>query len=126
MKVLEQRAAMEEEMKSLHASPVCTPPLMETFSFCSTQEANLTPPMMPSHQTVLKKETEKLAPVKDEKEMDQLKGSSQSVQLPLGKNKLPEIQVPKMTLDWTQDTFWTQLTSPWLQNLTPYANIINF
>ncbi|KAH7518311.1 hypothetical protein FEM48_Zijuj09G0157900 [Ziziphus jujuba var. spinosa] len=134
LKVLEQRAAMEEEMKNFHASPASTPsPLTETFSFCGTMEADPTPPLplpMPSHQMVLKKEAEEeVALVEDEKvekEMDQLKGSSQTLQLPLGKNKLPEIQVPKMTMDWNQDPFWTQLSSPWLQNLTPYANILNF
>ncbi|KAF3434818.1 hypothetical protein FNV43_RR21904 [Rhamnella rubrinervis] len=140
LKVLEQRAAMEEEMKNLHASPVSPPsPLMDTFSFCSPQGAAdqlITPPLMTTNQMVLKKEVEEVVALvdhhqdeaKDGKQLMEIKGSSTpTLQLPFGKNKLPEIQVPKMTsIDWTQDPFWTQLTSPWLQNLTPYANIMNF
>lgn len=42
--------------------------------------------------------------------------------------QLLEFQMPKITMDWTQDSFWTQLSSPWLQNLTTplCANILNF
>lgn len=42
--------------------------------------------------------------------------------------QLLEFQMPKITMDWTQDSFWTQLSSPWLQNFTtpPCANILNF
>lgn len=142
LKVLEQRAAMEEEMKNFHASPVSPPsPLMDTFSFCSqleTADQFITPPLMATNQMVLKKEVEEVVPLvdhhqgqeKDGKQLMGVKGSSTpTLQLPLGKNKLPEIQVPKMTnMDWTQDSFWAQLaSSPWLHhNLTPYANIMNF
>ncbi|CAL5377979.1 unnamed protein product [Camellia sinensis] len=37
---------------------------------------------------------------------------------------LPELQVPRLGMDWTQDPFWTQLRSPWLDNLTPYATTV--
>lgn len=45
--------------------------------------------------------------------------------------KLAELQVPsRLSMDWTQDPFWAQLRSPWLDNLaTPnsYANnVLNF
>lgn len=52
------------------------------------------------------------------------KGLSTSLQLPSG--KLPELQVPKSGIDWTQDPIWTQLGSPWLQNMNTYTNILNF
>lgn len=134
LKVLEQRAALEEEMKnSFHVSSVSPPsPLMDTFSFCSPREADqlITPP----NQMVLKKEVEEVGLVdhkdddqeRDAKDLMEAKASSSpTLRLPFGKNKLPEIQVPK-NMDWTQDPFWTQLTSPWLQSLTPYTNIMNF
>lgn len=59
--------------------------------------------------------------VKEEK-----KGSSMCLQLPSGKTELPELQMPKMNMDWSQDQVWSQ-PSPWLQNmaqnLTPsYVN----
>lgn len=34
-------------------------------------------------------------------------------------NILPELQLPKLPMDWTQDSFWTQF-SPWLDNFTPF------
>ncbi|KAI3499263.1 hypothetical protein L1887_35056 [Cichorium endivia] len=53
------------------------------------------------------------------------------LRLPLGKELIRELQLPKMNMDWTQDSFWTQLCSPWLDNITltspyNYANILNF
>ncbi|KAG6712107.1 hypothetical protein I3842_05G088900 [Carya illinoinensis] len=124
LKVLEQRAAMEEEMKNFHASPYSSPTSssLETISFLTPQEDQFVPPM-PVHNIVFKKEAEEDTkhgiPIES-------RGCSTSLHLPLGKDKLPELQVPKSTMDWTQDQFWTQLNSPWLQNLTPYANILNF
>ncbi|XP_027086354.2 NAC domain-containing protein 6-like isoform X2 [Coffea arabica] len=45
-------------------------------------------------------------------------------------NTLAELQVPsRLSMDWTQDPFWAQLRSPWLDNLaTPnyHANVLNF
>lgn len=52
-----------------------------------------------------------------------------SLRLPIGDGMLQELQLPKMNMDWTQDSFWTQLcSSPWLDNImlaSPYANILN-
>ncbi|XP_075673119.1 NAC domain-containing protein 6 [Castanea sativa] len=127
LKVLEQRAAMEEEMK-FHASP--SPPQsspLETISFCTPQEDQLMT-ITPVQNVIFKKEVEDLL-AKEEKKDDrplENKVSPTSLQFPLGKDKLPELQVPKLSMDWSQDPFWTQLNSPWLQNLTPYANILNF
>ncbi|GAV76990.1 NAM domain-containing protein [Cephalotus follicularis] len=124
LKVLEQRAAMEEEMKSIQASPPS--PLSSSWdniSLCSPQEELM--PLMPIHQLVFKKE----ADMKEEKIVHEAakvyKASTTSLQLPFGTDSLQELQVPKL-VDWTQDSFWSPLTSPWLQNLTPYANILNF
>ncbi|KVH96555.1 No apical meristem (NAM) protein [Cynara cardunculus var. scolymus] len=52
-----------------------------------------------------------------------------SLRLPTENEMLRELQLPKMNTDWTQDSFWTQLCSPWLDNImltSPYANILNF
>jgi hypothetical protein len=130
LKVLEQRAAMEEEMKNFHASPNSSPPTsLETGSFYTHQEDyQLVAPMAAVHNIVFKKEAEEvlgLTEKVDERAVES-KVSSTSLQSPFGRGQLPELQVPKLTTDWTQDPFWTQLNSPWLQNLTPYANILNF
>lgn len=54
---------------------------------------------------------------------------SSSLRLPTGNEMLRELQLPKINADWTQDSFWTQLCSPWLDNImltSPYSNILNF
>ncbi|XP_027361228.1 NAC domain-containing protein 22 [Abrus precatorius] len=137
LKVLEQRAAIEEEMKQMVGSPASPPSSTDTMSFNSPQEDQNVPLPMLQH-VVLKKEseteTEEMAYVsvpKQEKLRTQLPLKDNkttcgtSLQLPLGRDKLPELQLPIFP-DWTQDTFWAQLNSPWLPNLTPYSNIINF
>ena len=124
LKVLEQRAAMEEEMKAGHGSPSSSPmsSSLDTISFCSSQQEK-PGPSMPMQGMVFKQEV-----VVDEKQLGNVeegtKGSSSTLQLPSG--KLPELQVPKSGIDWTQDPIWTQLGSPWLQNMNTYTNILNF
>ncbi|KAK7404328.1 hypothetical protein VNO78_05130 [Psophocarpus tetragonolobus] len=136
LKVLEQRAALEEEreMKQMVGSPASS---TETMSFSSHQEEqNVALPLL-SH--VLKKESEteteemlvSVPVLKQEKITtsqlalkDTKTTCATSLQLPFGKEKLPDLQLPMLT-DWTQDTFWAQLNSPWLQNFTP-SNILNF
>ncbi|KAK0581828.1 hypothetical protein LWI29_018468 [Acer saccharum] len=142
LKVLEQRAAMEEETKTMTTttffqtssspSPPSSSMTMETIPFFS-QEDELIPamaPLQPPHM-ILKKEEQELVTAYDI-EMEEKKGSTTtSLKMPQGKTNLPELQVPKtLTPDWTQDPVWAQL-SPWLQNLTQnftptYSNILNF
>lgn len=146
LKVLEQRAAMEEGMNkaaataTAHLSPPSPFSPMETTSSFTTQPYDQTPSMNTS-KVVFKQELQE--EVEDEQEVQgfitspaqeyhknkvMTKGSSSSLQMPTGKEKLPELQVPKMPVDWTQDSFWSQFNSPWLQGgfNTPYANILNF
>ncbi|CAJ1933931.1 unnamed protein product [Sphenostylis stenocarpa] len=136
LKVLEQRAAEEEEreMKQMVGSPASTPSSTDTMSFSSPQEEQNVPLL----EHVLKKESESeevafvsnMTVPKQEIASTQLglkdnKGTcGTSLQMPFGKDKLPDLQLPMLT-DWTQDTFWAQLNSPWLQNFTP-SNILNF
>ncbi|TKY67790.1 putative NAC domain-containing protein 94 [Spatholobus suberectus] len=139
LKVLEQRAALEEEreMKQMVGSPASPPSSTDTMSFSSPQEEPNVP--LPLLQHVLKKESEteteemlsvSMSVPKQEKTTNQLglkdnkTTCGTSLQMPFGKDKLPDLQLP-MLADWTQDTFWAQLNSPWLQNFTP-TNILNF
>lgn len=127
LKVLEQRAAMEEEMK-FHASPSPPPSSShETISFCTPQEDQLMA-ITPVQNVVFKQEVEDVVAKEEKKDDRPLENevSPTPLQFQLGKEKLPELQVPKLAMDWNQDPFWTQLNSPWLQSLTPYANILNF
>ncbi|KAF2290515.1 hypothetical protein GH714_014207 [Hevea brasiliensis] len=69
LKVLEQRAAMEEEMKIIHASPSSSPiSSLDNMSFCSQQEESVAPICM--HHVVFKKEVEDLVMAKDGKSDD--------------------------------------------------------
>lgn len=45
-----------------------------------------------------------------------------------GQDNLAELQVPKFSMDFSQDPVWMQLRSPWLDNfsLTPSAFVHNF
>uniref|UniRef100_A0A7N0U623 NAC domain-containing protein n=1 Tax=Kalanchoe fedtschenkoi TaxID=63787 RepID=A0A7N0U623_KALFE len=52
--------------------------------------------------------------------------SSSGLKFPVGMDVMADLQVPKLDADWTQDQFWTQFNSPWLMNLTPsYINLLN-
>ncbi|XWS40261.1 hypothetical protein CRYUN_Cryun18bG0125400 [Craigia yunnanensis] len=132
LKVLEQRAAKEEELKAMNnTSPSSPLSSLETISFCSPKEdlvPSISVPQVIFKKEIKEEEEEKEAKV-EEKRSDgktkESKISSASLQLPLGKEKFPELQLPKVHSDWTQDQFWTLLNSPSFQNLTPYANILN-
>ncbi|KAG7011801.1 NAC domain-containing protein 35, partial [Cucurbita argyrosperma subsp. argyrosperma] len=105
-----QRAAMEEEdAKHLQASssPPASP--FESISFCSQQE-EMVPSVIPTHE-VLKKELEVAAMVdrtKEEKAVE-AKFTYTPLQIPSELDKLAELQVPKLDMDWSQDLFWSQL-----------------
>nr|ACU18016.1 unknown [Glycine max] len=134
LKVLGQRAALEgerEKKQMVDNSPASPPSSTDTMSFSSPQEEQNLP--LPLLQHVLKKEsetTEDMVVSKQEKTTNQLtlkdtkSTCGTSLQMPFGKEKLPDLQLPMLS-DWTQDTFWAQLNSPWLQNFTP-TNILNF
>ncbi|KAF5751020.1 no apical meristem family protein [Tripterygium wilfordii] len=140
LKALEQRATMEEEMKttspitstSTHSSPSPSPSpasspqisSLDTMSFC--QEESIVPISEPSGSWVLKQEVEE-----EKNGQAQVNSNGSSLKLPIGHGKLPELQVPKlcMGLEWNQDPFLlTPIISPWLHNFTTptYANVLNF
>ncbi|MCH93545.1 protein FEZ-like, partial [Trifolium medium] len=135
LKVLEQRAAEEEEMKQMLGSPASPPSSTDTISFSYTQQDQHVSLPMLFQQVIPKKESEPEINETETNDMvsfshekivkDNKKTCGTSLQLPLGKDNVPELQLP-IAADWTQDTFWAQLNSPWLQNWTAYSNILNF
>ncbi|KAE9448631.1 hypothetical protein C3L33_19462, partial [Rhododendron williamsianum] len=141
LKELEQRAQIEEEERKTtltHSLTPPPPPPMDTlisYNYSPHVEEEFVPPMAAQH-VAFKKEYEDHSPdqfiVEDqekiyyqdeEAEEGNYKGINTAASL-----QLTELQVPKFNMDWTQDTFWTQLRSPWLENLMtpPYANVLNF
>ncbi|CAA3005088.1 NAC transcription factor 29-like [Olea europaea subsp. europaea] len=126
LKVLEQRAAaMEEEILKVeeYQYPLTPIPMaMDAVSFCDQIDG------------VFNQENEDL----EEKYFEatgisEEKKTSTNLVLPPNFNvetNLAELQVPPYSMDWTQDSFWTQLCSPWLENLTnlasQYAQFLNY
>lgn len=142
LRVLEQRAAMEEEANTFNADTATTtttftssssPPPMDTISTWSPIDDFA---LTSNNHAFLKKEAEELLGLDNEisdirsenyKDNNNNNNTSNNLGLEKGKTNLTELQVPIFNMDWTQDPLWTQLRSPWLDILTPgYANILNF
>ncbi|CAN1770872.1 NAC domain-containing protein 6 [Linum perenne] len=140
MRVLEQRALMEEHQQTLimnNNTASCSSfdtnmSMSSSFSYPHQQEED------PLHQTFepitdqqvetfMKREADD--PFNDDGGHKTVPSCSLQHQFPeegkLQPLKLAELQVPKFSMDWSQlDAFW--LTSPWLnQNLTLLANLLN-
>lgn len=130
LKVLEQRAAIEEEMNTTkhvdYGSPCSITQPTDTMSFCSELMA----------ASITDQSSEFLMPIaKDEVEDDILSITENNVYQVSAEIKgktncyeLAELQVPKFNMDFSQDPIWMQLRSPWLDNfcLTPSAFVHNF
>lgn len=123
LKVLEQRAMEGDQKSIINASPSSSPPSSwDTKSLSSCQQEDFAS-AAPLHHVVFKEETEEIFMVKDNgKEEKPKESKGPSLQLPMGKEKL-ELEVPRLSMEWTIDNI---LLSPWLQNLTSYADILNF
>lgn len=105
LKVLEQRAAMEDDARM---SQVC-----ETSSSPEQENWLVTMPLKEEMFMENKMETEKESEV------------SSRLQQGGAKESLPQLQVPKYNnMEWMQDPFL--LRSPWLENWTSYTNVLNF
>ncbi|PIN25733.1 hypothetical protein CDL12_01527 [Handroanthus impetiginosus] len=119
LKVLEHRAAMEEEIKTNTCPSPLTPP-MDSVSLCNQFEEFIG---VESHNMGFKIENEDIVLVNEkygEGSGASTKGKAcSSLVLPTGIQTLADLQVPKLNMDWTQDSFWTQF-SPWLENFTPF------
>lgn len=111
LKALEQMAAMEE-------------PAMDSISSCDQIDEQV---KSQSIDMGFKKEYEQDTTFLAEEvaSMDYTAAGSgracSKLNLPNGNANLVDLQLPKLDMDWTQDSFWAQLRSPWLDN---YANFL--
>ncbi|XP_065865200.1 NAC domain-containing protein 6 [Euphorbia lathyris] len=125
LKVLEQRAAMEEETKAIQNSSSTSPiSSMDNMSFSSQQDEPISPTSLVNVLNFKQEDT--MLEYPNPKDFI----TASSIQLPTGNKDMLELEVPKFNMDWNQDNFL--LNSPWIQNLltqnlTPTcANILNF
>ncbi|KAL6345224.1 hypothetical protein AAG906_015707 [Vitis piasezkii] len=117
LKVMEQRAAMEEESRMSHLThSYSSPPIQESFSSHDTHQNFGS--AMPPHDIVLKAEEEEEVVLTEEEQENRTACSSLGVAT--AKENLTELQLPKLHMDWTSDPLWTLLRSPLLDNSSPY------
>ncbi|KAJ6828886.1 putative NAC domain-containing protein 67-like [Iris pallida] len=119
LKELEQRAALEEEARAnSQGSSVSVPDTAVSSSDLEAFRVSTALDICDYRDNVVKEEVEIIA------------SSSSSSPSPLPSvvqpMNLPELHVPTYGLDWMQDPFLTQLRSPWLEQLSPYCNMLNF
>ncbi|PHT36117.1 putative NAC domain-containing protein 94 [Capsicum baccatum] len=141
LKVLEQRAAIEEEIKTakhVHVSPCSITQPMDNVSFCNEHHELMdTSITYQSHgflMSIAKDEVEEdILSVTENNQYEvsgEVKGKSNYFRPKLlnGQDNLAELHVPKFSMDFSQDPVWMQLRSPWLDNfsLTPSAFVHNF
>ncbi|KAL3843327.1 hypothetical protein ACJIZ3_000730 [Penstemon smallii] len=98
MKVLEQRAAMEEEIKKQSEIII---DVSKNINNNEDKDSSSTSSSSSSSSIIINNNNNKLM-------------------LPHEIGNLAELQMPKMNMDWTQDSFWTQLRSPWLENFVSF------
>ncbi|EHA8590156.1 NAC domain-containing protein 22 [Cocos nucifera] len=102
LKELEQRAAMGEDMRALQAC------MSMVDNASSDDQENYPSSSMPLDHGDPKEMKEE----ETQKEEEVISASIRQVDL-------PELQVPKYSLDWMQDPLSTQLRSPWLDQWLP-------
>ncbi|WOL09740.1 hypothetical protein Cni_G18493 [Canna indica] len=110
LKELEQRAAKEEDNKM---PQLCHLSTADNASNSDQENYNQSP------SAAVECEMKEEEPQRE----SEVTSASSSVARPM---ILPELQVPRTGLEWLQDPFLTQLRSPWLDQWSPYANILNF
>ncbi|CAF2129270.1 unnamed protein product [Brassica rapa] len=126
LKVLEQRAEMGAKMnQTCPNSPLSS---SDTISFVGKEE-DMMMTSFPFPQEAAMKEANNnnfmLQGHTEEKQREtEMKEPSSSLKLPYGVLPLAELQLPKQGFEWGQDQFLS--ISPWLQNLTPIVNLLNF
>lgn len=124
LKVLEQRAEMEAKNQTCPNSPLSS---SETNSFVGKEE-NLMMNSFRVPQEIAMEEANKIltlqenAKNEEKKRETERKEPSSSLKLPFG--SLPELQLPKPGVEWGPDQLLS--ISPWLQNLTPIVNLLNW
>ncbi|KAF8093440.1 hypothetical protein N665_0383s0068 [Sinapis alba] len=130
LKVLEQRAEMESKMnQTCPNSPLSS---SETISYVGNEEDLMMTSFRFPQASAMQEANNNLtlqghtdnAKNEEKQRETEMKESSSSLKLPCGVLPLPELQLPKQGLEWGQDQFLS--ISPWLQNLTPIVNLLNF
>ncbi|KAK4491475.1 hypothetical protein RD792_002254 [Penstemon davidsonii] len=99
MKVLEQRAAMEEEIKKQDVTKNESKNINNEETTSSTSSSSSSSSIINNNNN---------------------NNNNNKLILPDEIGNLAELQMPKMNMDWTQDSFWTQLRSPWLENFVSF------
>ncbi|KAF8112695.1 hypothetical protein N665_0062s0046 [Sinapis alba] len=126
LKVLEQRAEMGAKMnQTCPNSPLSS---SDTISFVGKEE-DMMMTSFPFPQEAAMKEANNnnfmLQGDNEEKQREtERKEPSSSLKLPCGVLPPAELQLPNQGFEWGQDQFLS--ISPWLQNLTPIVNLLNF
>ncbi|CAN4114577.1 unnamed protein product [Withania somnifera] len=141
LKALEQRAAIEVEMKTtrhVHGSPSSVIQPMDAIPFCNEHHELIAPSITDQNPSLLmsivnNEVEDKILSVIENNLYEvaaEVKGKSNCFRPKLlnGQDNLAELQVPKFSMDFSQDPVWMQLRSPWLDNfsLTPSAFVYNF
>ncbi|CAN8270852.1 unnamed protein product [Cochlearia groenlandica] len=131
LKVLEQRAEMHSNMmnQTCPNSPLSS---SDTIFFVDKEEDfMMTTSSFSLPQVIAMEETNNKQMIQghientkaEEKQREkERKEPSSSLKLPCG--SLPELQLPKQGLEWGQDQLLN--ISPWIQNLTPIINLLNW
>ncbi|XP_010467456.1 PREDICTED: NAC domain-containing protein 35 [Camelina sativa] len=126
LKVLEQRAEMEAKMnQTCPNSPLSS---SETISFVGKEENSMMMTSFRVPQESAMEEANKILTIQEnakneEKQREaETRETSSSLKLPFG--SLPELQLPKQGVEWGPDQLLS--ISPWLQNLTPIVNLLNW
>lgn len=136
LKELEQRAAKEEgerEKSKIASYSYPTSPLSSSNGVGNGQlEDFLLFPPMPTNYVTNSNNNNNTMNFKKEEEIEErfdeivvesnCKISSNTIQLPFGRETLGELQVPKLTMDWAQDPLCSQWCSPWLENLLNFSS----
>ncbi|XP_059641604.1 NAC domain-containing protein 6-like [Cornus florida] len=116
-KVLEERAAMEGHSRMMnHLMPSSTT-LTQGTPYCHDPQDMFRVTATVPNNIVCKTE--------EGQDKEVIPSSSLGL-LGSMKEKLVELEVPKFSMESTMDPLWTQLRSPWLDSLSPYANMLNF
>uniref|UniRef100_A0A7N0UX90 NAC domain-containing protein n=1 Tax=Kalanchoe fedtschenkoi TaxID=63787 RepID=A0A7N0UX90_KALFE len=137
LKVLEQRAAAEDELKWIKlqtgpSSPSSVSSQTEMMPFYDAELYDDPQPLIPKREeefNILDKveppqsqpdgaELNTVLTASSSSSSPSASSLTNSLKLPAGMDILPDLQVSKMNMDWTQDQFWTQFNSPWYRSMT--------
>ncbi|THG12056.1 hypothetical protein TEA_017429 [Camellia sinensis var. sinensis] len=119
LKVLEERAAMEEKSRTTHPTPP-SPPSQGNFSSTNPQESFVALTVPLEEDIVFKTE--------EEQEHESKVSLPSLIGFGSMKDNLTELEVPKFNMEFmtVDHPLWSQLRSPWLDNWSTYANALNF